>query len=46
MRAIVAVSNNWGIGKNNKLLFHIKDDMARFKELTMGHVVVMGRKTF
>lgn len=46
MRAIVAVSNNWGIGKNNKLLFHIKDDMDRFKELTMGHVVVMGRKTF
>ena len=46
MRAIVAVSNNWGIGKNNKLLFHIKEDMQRFKELTTGHVCVMGRKTF
>lgn len=46
MRAIVAVSNNWGIGKNNKLLFHIKEDMQRFKELTTGHVCIMGRKTF
>lgn len=46
MRAIVAASNNWGIGKDNKLLFHIKEDMQRFKELTTGHVCVMGRKTF
>lgn len=46
MRAIVAVSNNWGIGKNNKLLFHIKEDMQRFKELTTGHICIMGRKTF
>ena len=46
MRAIVAVSNNWGIGKNNKLLFHIKEDMKFFKEKTLNHVVVMGDNTY
>ncbi|MBQ0037409.1 MAG: dihydrofolate reductase [Clostridiales bacterium] len=45
MQAIVAVSNNWGIGKDNELLFHIRADLQRFKELTTGHTVVMGRKT-
>lgn len=46
MRAIVAVDENWAIGKDNQLLFHIKDDLQRFKTLTMGRAVVMGRKTF
>ena len=45
MQAIVAVSENWGIGKDNQLLFHISADLKRFKELTSGHAVVMGRKT-
>lgn len=34
------------IGKNNELLFHVPDDLRRFKELTNGHPVIMGRKTF
>ena len=46
MKAIVAVDSTWGIGRNNELLFHIKEDLKRFKELTMFNVVVMGRKTF
>lgn len=46
MNAIVAVDNNWCIGKDNELLFHIKDDLKRFKALTTGNIVVMGRKTF
>ncbi len=45
MQAIVAVSENWAIGKEGQLLFHLKDDLRRFKELTSGHTVVMGRKT-
>ena len=45
MQAIVAVSENWGIGKDNDLLFRISADLKRFRELTAGHTVVMGRKT-
>ena len=45
MQAIVAVSENWGIGKDNGLLFHISADLKRFKALTSGHTVIMGRKT-
>ena len=45
MQAIVSVSQSWGIGKDNRLLFHIKADLQRFRELTRGHTVVMGRKT-
>lgn len=44
--AIVAVDNNWGIGYNGDLLEHIPGDLKHFKELTTGHVVVMGRKTW
>jgi dihydrofolate reductase len=44
--AIVAVDNNWGIGYNGDLLERIPDDMRYFTELTTGHVVVMGRKTW
>ena len=44
--AIVAVDDNWGIGYNGDLLEHIPEDLKHFKELTTGHVVVMGRKTW
>ncbi len=43
---IVAVSEDWGIGKNNELLWHISDDLKRFKSLTTGNAVVMGKKTW
>lgn len=43
---IVAVDSNGGIGKDNKLLWHIPGDLKRFKEITTGKTVVMGRKTF
>lgn len=46
LNAIVAVDNNFGIGYNNELLFHIPEDMKFFKKITMGNTVVMGRKTF
>ena len=46
MNLSVAVSENWGIGNENKLLFRIPDDLQRFKELTTGKVVVMGRNTY
>ena len=45
MNAIVAVAENGGIGKDNRLLFRISADLKRFKELTSGHTVIMGRKT-
>lgn len=44
MKLIAAVSENWGIGKNNKLLFNIPKDMQFFKEQTMGKTVILGRK--
>ena len=42
---IACVDRKWGIGKNGGLLFHIKRDMARFKEMTMDNIVIMGRGT-
>ncbi|MBQ1460138.1 MAG: dihydrofolate reductase [Oscillospiraceae bacterium] len=45
MQAIVNVTENWAIGRENRLLFPLKADLRRFKELTMGHAVVMGRRT-
>ncbi|MBR5808778.1 MAG: dihydrofolate reductase [Clostridia bacterium] len=44
MKLIVAVSQNWGIGKNNDLLFNIPKDMKFFREITMGKTVILGRK--
>lgn len=38
--------NTRAIGKDNKLLWHVPADLKRFKELSMGHPVIMGRKTF
>ena len=43
---IVAASENNVIGNNNKLILHLSDDLKRFKNLTKGHYVIMGRKTF
>ena len=45
MNIIVAADKNWAIGKNNKLLVSIPQDMKFFRETTTGKVVVMGRKT-
>ena len=45
MNLIVAVDENWGIGKDNKLLTHISGDLKRFQSLTTGKVVIMGRST-
>ena len=45
MNLIVAVDKNWAIGKDNKLLVSIPQDMKFFRETTTGKVVVMGRKT-
>lgn len=43
---IAAVSENNALGKNNDLLWHLPKDFKRFKEITSGHHIVMGRKTF
>ncbi|MBR5119003.1 MAG: dihydrofolate reductase [Muribaculaceae bacterium] len=44
--AIVAIDRNGAIGKQGQLLCHLPADMKHFKETTMGHSIVMGRKTF
>lgn len=43
---IVAIGKNSEIGKGNKLLWHIPEDLKNFKEITTGKTVIMGRKTF
>ncbi|APY01192.1 dihydrofolate reductase [Lacinutrix venerupis] len=43
---IVAAGENNEIGKNNDLIWHLRDDLKRFKALTSGHYIIMGRKTF
>ena len=43
---IVAKAKNNVIGKDNQLIWHIPDDLKRFKSLTTGHTIIMGRKTF
>lgn len=43
---IVAIGKNYEIGKGNELLWHLSDDLKRFKAITSGNAVVMGRKTF
>ena len=42
---IVAIANNNVIGKDNKLIWHLPEDLKRFKALTTGHTIIMGRKT-
>lgn len=44
--AVVVVDENWGIGKNNQLLVHFPADLKRFKAITSGHSIIMGRKTY
>lgn len=44
--AIVAVDENWGIGRNGDLLVNIPEDKKFFKEKTSGSIVIMGRKTW
>ena len=45
MIAIVCVDKNWGIGKDGDMLFHISADLRRFRELTIGKSVIMGKNT-
>ena len=42
---IVAIAENFAIGKNNELLFHLPNDLKRFRQITMGCPVIMGRNT-
>jgi dihydrofolate reductase len=42
---IVAIAENFAIGKNNDLLFHLPNDLKRFKQITLGKPVIMGRNT-
>jgi dihydrofolate reductase len=42
---IVAIAENFAIGKNNDLLFHLPNDLKRFKDITTGHSLIMGRNT-
>ena len=43
---IAAVAQNMAIGNNNQLLYWLPNDLKRFKALTIGHTIIMGRKTF
>ena len=45
MQLIVAVDKFWGIGKNNDLLFSLKEDMKFFRQTTLGKTIVMGYNT-
>ncbi len=44
--AIAAIGENKELGGGNKLLWHIPGELKRFKEITMGHPIIMGRKTY
>jgi len=43
---IAAASENNALGRDNQLIWHISEDLKRFKKLTQGHAIIMGRKTF
>ena len=43
---IVAIAENHAIGKDNQLLWHLSEDLKRFKKITSGHTIVMGKKTY
>lgn len=45
MNVIVAVDENWAIGKDGDQLVYLKEDLKRFRTLTSGHTVILGRKT-
>lgn len=46
LSAIVAYDQNFGIGKDNQLLWHLPNDLKHFKNLTLGKTILMGRKTY
>ena len=46
INVIAAVAKNLGIGLDNKLLYWLPNDLKRFKALTTGHTIIMGRNTF
>ena len=43
---VVAIAKNNAIGKDNQLLWHLPKDLKHFKEITSGHTIIMGRKTY
>ena len=43
---IVAIASNYAIGKDNDLLWHISKDLKRFKDITKGHYIIMGKRTY
>ena len=43
---VVAAGENNELGKDNKIIWHLPDDFKRFKQITIGHYIIMGRKTF
>jgi len=43
---IVAIAENYAIGKDNQLLWHISNDLQHFKKITSGHTVLMGKNTY
>jgi dihydrofolate reductase len=43
---IAAAADNNALGKDNQMIWHLPDDFKRFKQLTTGHYIIMGRKTF
>lgn len=45
MQAVVCISENWGIGADGELLFHLSADMRRFRALTLGKTVIFGSRT-
>ena len=46
MLSIIAIGRKNELGKDNKLLWHLPEDLKRFKRITIGHPIIMGRKTF
>ena len=46
LSAIVVIAENGAIGKDNDLLCHLPADLKHFKQITMGHTIIMGRRTF
>ena len=46
MKLIFAIDNNWNIGYDGDMLFKISEDLKRFKSMTEGNIIIMGRKTF
>jgi dihydrofolate reductase len=43
---IVAIAQNYAIGKDNQLLWHLSEDLKRFKRITSGNTIIMGRNTY